>query len=148
METARAVNEYLAACQANGSAPSTLVLKQSILGRFAQDNPELPLQPQPIFQFLATMGKAQATRKSARQRIRAFYTFVCQKYDLPDPMPQVTVPLRSAKRQRSAAEVLHMGGGAHRRSNTQQITCPNCGAPIYFGSNSPTPFQQRKTLEG
>lgn len=152
MQTMQLVNEYLAACQANGASPGTISNKQSTLGRFAQANPEFPLQPEPIFQFLATLGKSMATRTQGRKQIRAFYTFACKKHDLIDPMPQVSVPLRAAKGPRrprqSSAQVLHMGGGAQNRSsNPQSIACPSCGAPIYFGGNRGLLHQSQK-MEG
>ncbi|MBA7680643.1 Tyrosine recombinase XerC [subsurface metagenome] len=129
--TRRLVSDYLVYCQANGASLGTLVLKTSILGRFAQANPELPLQPEPIFQFLATLGKSMATRTGGRKHIRAFYTFACQKHDLIDPMPQVSVPLRAAKGPRrprqSSAPLMHMGGGGHR---TEVLTPSPSPAPV------------------
>lgn len=132
MKTMQLVSEYLAACQANGASPGTISNKQSLLGRFALDNPDLPLLPEPIFQFLGTLGKSQATRTQGRKNIRAFYTFVCQKHgQIIDPMPQVAVPLRAAKQHRgrvlhqSSAPLMHMGGG-HR---TEVLTPRQSPAP-------------------
>jgi len=111
MNTAQVAGEYLHLCQRNGASPGTIANKQSILRRFAQDFLEIPQAPEPIFRFLATCGKSQATRKTARDHVRAFYAFACQKYDLVDPMPQVAVPLRGTKRSRGRTQDIGMGGG-------------------------------------
>ena len=80
MQTMQLVNNYLAACQTNGASPGTIAAKQSVLGRFALDCPELPPEHPPIIKFLASICKSPASRKTARKHIRAFYTFLCQQY--------------------------------------------------------------------
>ena len=115
MRTKDAVADYINHCLEQGDTAGTITVKQSILNRFAAALPELPTDPRHIFKFLGTCGHTSATRKSARRTIRAFYTFICQKHDLPDPMPKVAIPMRAAKRSLTSAQVLHGGGGGQKR---------------------------------
>lgn len=111
MRTIDAVQDYLRYSLEQGDTASTVARKSSILTRFAHSLPELPLDPPHIFKFLGTCGKTHATRKSARKTVRAFYTYICEKYDLPDPMPRVAIPLRAAKRAMVARQTQSVGGG-------------------------------------
>lgn len=152
MNTAQAVSGYLAYCQANGASFGTIANKQSILGRFAQDNPQLPLNPEPIFHFIAGCGKSQATRETARKHIRAFYTWACGEFDLPDPMPQVAVPLRAAKRPRAGQSYAQGGGRTDvlirpSPAPTAALLSTSEGIAAFLASSGPKGRRSEKTQE-
>lgn len=92
MKTQIAVNSFLHSRQARNLSPITIAWYQAKLQLFAQLHPELPEEPGPIEECLATIKGAPETRHAQFRALRAFFKFVEERYELPNPMAKVGPP--------------------------------------------------------
>ena len=92
MKTQMAVNDFLRSRQARNLSPITITWYRDKLQLFAWSCPELPEEPGPIEEHLATIKGTPETRHAQFRALRAFFKFVSQRYELPNPVTKVAPP--------------------------------------------------------
>ena len=73
METLKAIDDFLASCQARNLKPRTVHWYQSTLSRFASADSELPTEPESIESFLSSIDGALETRHTYYRLLKALY---------------------------------------------------------------------------
>jgi len=73
MQTDVAIKNFLAHCHAQNLKPNSITWYQNKLCPFAAAYPKLPLKPEPIESFLASVGGSPYTRHAYYRALRAFY---------------------------------------------------------------------------
>jgi integrase/recombinase XerD len=92
VRTQIAVNDFLLSRQARNLSPITIAWYREKLQLFARLCPELPKKPGPIEEHLATIQGAPETRHAQFRALRAFFKFLSERYELPNPMKKVAPP--------------------------------------------------------
>ena len=92
MKTQAAVNSFLLSRQARNLSPITIAWYRDRLQLFARLYPELPKKPEPIEEYLTTIEGAPETRHAHFRALRAFFKFVKERYELPNPTTKVAPP--------------------------------------------------------
>ena len=101
MKTQMAVRDFLLSRQARNLSPITIAWYRGRLQLFARLCPELPEEPGPIEEHLATIQGVPETRHAHFRALRAFFKFVSERYEpyggkggegLPNPMTKVAPP--------------------------------------------------------
>ncbi|MBA7602291.1 Tyrosine recombinase XerC [subsurface metagenome] len=99
MKTQMAVDDFLRSRQARNLSPITIAWYREKLQLFARLCPELPEEPGPIEEHLATIQGVPETRHAHFRALRAFFKFVSERYEpasrkkrLPNPMTKVAPP--------------------------------------------------------
>ena len=92
MKTQMAVSDFLRSRQARNLSPITIAWYREKLQLFARLCPELPEEPGPIEEHLATIQGVPETRHAHFRALRAFFKFVSERYELPNPMTKVAPP--------------------------------------------------------
>jgi len=79
--------------------PATIRWYRNNLNRFQSSFEELPTEPEPIEEFLATVVSEEKveSRHGFYRTLRAFYRFICRRHRLPNPMDFVDPPRRHKK---------------------------------------------------
>ena len=89
MFTSNAVAAFLTSCQAAGLSPRTVSWYHYILDRFAEAHVDLPLQPEPIEAFLASVPGTQETRHGYYRTLKVLYHFTEERRRISNPMRTV-----------------------------------------------------------
>lgn len=113
ISTAEAVELFLKARTAQGVTKYTLANYRSTLGKFARACPTLPLEPEPIEEFLANLKRRdgrpldQETRWDYRRDLKTLYHFLAERKKIPKdccPVPKIKLP-RKIRRVLSLEEL-------------------------------------------
>ena len=97
MKTKAAVKDFLESRLARNLSPITVDWYRQRLRTFADACPELPEDPGPITAYLATTHGCAETKHAHFRALRAFFNFVSQRYDVPNPMVKGMEPRRPKK---------------------------------------------------
>ena len=92
VKTQKAVDGFIHSRLARNLSPRTIAWYQAELRLFARSYPELPKKPGPIEKHLATIKGAPETRHGQFRALRAFFKFVSERYELPNPLTKVAPP--------------------------------------------------------
>lgn len=113
ISTAAAVETFLKAREAQGVTSYTLRNYRSNLGKFATECPVLPLEPEPVEEFLANLKRRdskpldQETKWDYRRDLKALYHFLAERKRIPKdccPVPKIKLP-RKVRRVLSQEEL-------------------------------------------
>ena len=97
MKTEQAIKEFIDSRIANNLSPLTIEWYTDKLKRFARLYPELPQEPRSIESFLAGITGCPETRHAYFRVLRAFFRFISERYEIPNPVTKVSPP-RCAKK--------------------------------------------------
>lgn len=92
METALAVNSFLNSRRAQNLSSETIEWYQGRLRKFSQFAQELPVNPEPIEEFLTSLNVSAETKHNYFRVLRAFYRFISQRNGIGNPMTQIAAP--------------------------------------------------------
>jgi integrase/recombinase XerD len=92
MRSEAALQNFLLHCQAAKLKPSTIAWYESKLKPFVISYPNLPLKPEPIESFLASITGEPHTCHAYFRALRAFYNFICSRTHRSNPMDKVAAP--------------------------------------------------------
>lgn len=101
MNTAQAVEDFLAGCRARGLSPQTVRWYRYMLGAFAHKFPELPQEPGQVEHFLGEPEISDELRHGRFRALRAFYYWLQFREGLLNPMAVICAPKRKKKRPRT-----------------------------------------------
>ena len=93
MNTSQAVQSFLYNRKSLNRRPSTLNWYARRLSKFALSYPDLPLEPEPIEEFLSLVTGQPENRHSYFRTLKALYRFVCRRRRLQNPMDLVDSPI-------------------------------------------------------
>jgi site-specific recombinase XerD len=121
MPTLEALHAFLANRRALNRSPHTLDWYRRLLGKFADRCPELPMEPEPLEDFIGGIDGEPETRHGYYRALRALYRFVCRRRRLPNPMEMIDPPRCPRKimptlEPRQMMELLNMAAGARDRA--------------------------------
>ena len=96
------VDSFLTACSARDLSPKTMSWYAAILKPFSIAVPHLPVTPEPIEAWLASLAsRLSASRKHGYHRaLRAFFNWTAKRLRLPNPWEGITMP-KNPRTQRS-----------------------------------------------
>jgi site-specific recombinase XerD len=99
VNTLTAVQSFLHNRRALNRRPMTLDWYEAKLKRFALSCPELPTEPEPIEEFLATVvpDEQDETKHGFYRALKALYRFTCKRHRLPNPIEFIDPPTRRKK---------------------------------------------------
>ena len=97
MRTEQAIKEFIDSRVANNLSPLTIEWYADKLKRFARLYPELPREPRSIEAFLASTTGCPETRHAYFRVLRAFFRFISERYEAPNPIAKVSPPRCSKK---------------------------------------------------
>ena len=104
MKTLAAIQSFLYNRQALNRRPKTLTWYECNLNKFASFFPELPTEPEPIEEFLATVvpNKKDERRHGYYRSLKALYRFICRRHRISrhrisNPMELIDPPGRRKK---------------------------------------------------
>ena len=92
MKTLVALNDFLHSRLAANLSPTTLEWYQQKLGRFAASCLEVPKDPRPIEEFLASLSGSPETKHAYFRALKAFYLFLRKRHDFPNPIELIESP--------------------------------------------------------
>jgi len=97
--TLTAVQSFLQNRRALNRRPRTLAWYEPKLNTFALAYPELPTEPEPIEEFLATIVSPEKdeTKHGYYRVLKALYRFICRRRRLPNPIDFIDPPTRRKK---------------------------------------------------
>lgn len=109
MRTSDAIDIFLKYKRARGLASESIRWYQNILELFAQHCPNLPEEPEDIYNFLAQCKAGDERRHGYYRALHAFYNYLDRRLKaFPNPMGLVDPPRRSQKQPRPITpEALH-----------------------------------------
>ena len=99
MNTAAAVQSFIYSRRSLNLRPGTIKWYERNLRRFIAFSEELPTEPEPLEQFLATVVSAEQeeTRHGHYRALKALYRFTCRRRLLLNPMDLIDPPARHKK---------------------------------------------------
>lgn len=92
MKTLAAIQAFLHSRRAKNLKPRTIEWYEGFLTPFARFSPELPMEPEPIEEFLGGIGGEPETRHAYYRCLKALYRFVCKRHRLPNPIELIDPP--------------------------------------------------------
>jgi len=92
VKTQTAIQSFLRNRQALNRKPKTIQWYKEQLARFCQAYPELPTDPEPIEEFLASIKSTPETRHAYYRTLKAFYRFLSRRQHLPNPIELIDPP--------------------------------------------------------
>lgn len=92
MLTLEAVHAFLANRRALNRSRNTLDWYQRLLGKFAARYSELPMEPEPLEEFMGEISGEPETRHGYYRCLKALYRFVCRRRRLPNPVDMIDPP--------------------------------------------------------
>lgn len=106
MKTLAAIQYFLDNRRAQNLRPTTIDWYSALLGKFAQACPELAKEPLKIEVFLAglvSLKRSEQTIHDYFAALRAFFRFLADRYNVPNPMAKIRSP-RCRKKLRATLE--------------------------------------------
>ena len=101
MRTLDALEVFLKSRRAKGLSPESIRWYNGVLGKFAMACPELPEEPEPIYEFFSTLESGDERKHGYYRALRALYNYIDRRFKaFPNPMKYVDAPRRSNKRPR------------------------------------------------
>lgn len=99
MKTLAAIQSFLYSRRSLNLRPTTINWYRKNLNRFASFCSELPMEPEPIEEFLVKVvsDEKDESRHAHYRTLRALYRFTCKRHRLPNPMEFVDPPRRRNK---------------------------------------------------
>jgi len=99
MKTQAAIQSFLYSRRSLNLRPTSIRWYQKNLDRFASFCSELPMEPEPIEEFLVKVvsDEKDETRHAHYRTLRALYHFICKRHRLPNPIDFVDAPRRRKK---------------------------------------------------
>ena len=99
MKTLAAIQSFLYSRRSLNLRPTTIRWYQKNLDRFDSFCSELPMEPEPIEEFLVKVvsDEKDETRHAHYRTLRALYHFICKRHRLPNPIDFVDPPRRRKK---------------------------------------------------
>lgn len=93
ISTQTAVNWFLASRRASSKplSPKTFEQYDYVFNRLIDQFPILPLDPEPLEEFFASIKGSSLTRWNFKKTAHAFYRFLEQRKKLPNPMEYITI---------------------------------------------------------
>ena len=82
MKTQDAIQAFIHNRTAKNLRPKTIEWYEGFLGRFARFCPELPMEPEPIEEFLTQITGEPETKHAYFRCLKAFYRFFCKRHRL------------------------------------------------------------------
>lgn len=92
MRTQAAIENFLHNRRALNRRPRTIEWYESNLKRFASCYPELPMEPEPIEEFLGGITGEPETKDGYYRSLKALYRFICKRRRLLNPMELIDRP--------------------------------------------------------
>ena len=92
MKTLAAIQAFIHNRQAKNLSPRTIKWYDGFLRRFARFSPELPMDPEPIEEFLTQVTGEPETRHAYYRCLKALYRFICRRHRLPNPIELIDPP--------------------------------------------------------
>ena len=92
MKTQAAIQSFLHSRRTKNLRPKTIEWYTSFLNRFALFHPDLPMEPEPIEEFLAGITGEPETRHAHYRCLKALYRFVCRRQRLLNPIELIDPP--------------------------------------------------------
>ena len=92
MKTPAAVQAFIHNRQAKNLRPKTIEWYDDFLGRFARFCPKLPMDPEPIEEFLTQVTGEPETKHAYYRCLKALYRFICRRHRLPNPIELIDPP--------------------------------------------------------
>ncbi len=133
MRTEQAIKEFIDSRIANNLSPLTIEWYTDKLKRFARLYPELPQEPRAIESFLASITGCPETRHAYFRALRALFKFISKRYEIPNPVAEVSPP-RCSKKMMATLEPGEMMRLLHSAScltfRVLNLTCPHSLAEI------------------
>jgi len=100
MKTLAALQAFLDNRRAQNISPTTIEWYSGLLGKFNQVCAEIPKDPQKIESFLAglvSLKRSEETIHDYFRALRAFFRFIADRCDVPNPMAKIRPPRRRKK---------------------------------------------------
>ena len=94
MQTREAIGRFMLSRKAANLKPISISFYSTKLEKFARECPTLPTKPEPIEAFLAHIEGADETKDAYWRTLRAFFNFVSERANNPNPMRLVRRPIR------------------------------------------------------
>jgi len=98
MKTELALREFLDSRISSNLSPRTIEWYEDRLLPFTKSCPTLPLQPEPIESFLASVRGSDETKRDSFNALRTFFRFISKRHRIPNPMDAINPPRRSKTR--------------------------------------------------
>ena len=92
MKTQDAIQAFIHNRTAKNLRPKTIEWYEGFLGRFARFCPELPMEPEPIEEFLTQITGEPETKHAYFRCLKAFYRFFCKRHRRPNPIELIDPP--------------------------------------------------------
>ena len=92
MKTLVAIQAFIHNRQAKNLRPKTIEWYDGFLRRFAHFCPELPMNPEPIEEFLTQVTGEPETKHAYYRCLKALYRFICRRHRLPNPIELIDSP--------------------------------------------------------
>lgn len=121
VKTGLAIQAFLKNRLSKGLTPRSIQWYDELLNRFAEQNPELPTEPEPIEGFLISHNISTETKRSYFGALKVFYHFVNLRYSMPDPTRKIATPQRSRKlmpslEPRETLQLINLAGNLRDRT--------------------------------
>ncbi|MBA7511345.1 Tyrosine recombinase XerD [subsurface metagenome] len=92
MKTQAAIQDFIHNRRAKNLRPKTIGWYEGFLERFARFCPELPMDPEPIEDFLTQVTGEPETKHAYYRCLKALYRFICRRRRLPNPIELIDPP--------------------------------------------------------
>lgn len=97
MKTQAAINEFIQSRLARNLSPISIDWYRQKLQPLASHHTELPQDPGTLESDLATIPGSPETKHAHFRARRALYNFICERYEVPNPMAKVKPPRHPKK---------------------------------------------------
>ncbi|GAJ13786.1 unnamed protein product, partial [marine sediment metagenome] len=97
MKTQAAINEFIQSRLARNLSPISIDWYCQKLQPLASHHTELPEEPRVLESDLANIPGTPETKHAYFRARRALYNFICERYEVPNPMAKVKPPRRPKK---------------------------------------------------
>lgn len=94
MKTELALREFLDSRISSNLSPRTIEWYEDRLHPFAKSCLNLPLRPEPIEGFLASVLGSPETKRDTFNALRTFFRFICKRHKISNPMDAINPPRR------------------------------------------------------
>jgi len=92
MKTQDAIQAFIHNRTAKNLRPKTIEWYDGFLGRFARFCPELPMDLEPIEEYLTQVTGEPETKHAYYRCLKALYRFICRRHRLPNPIELIDPP--------------------------------------------------------
>lgn len=105
MEASDGVQRFISSCESRNLSRDTILFYSATLKPFASAFSMLPIEPEPIEEYLGSLNGSLETRYARFNTLRIFYKFLNERYEFPDPNPMIKI--KAPRKQRAVIPSLN-----------------------------------------